>query len=88
MADVELMKNQIRSKIFALADEFAEIPERINDEDNILELGVLDSVGVLQLISWYEEHFQIQLAKDEMNVKNLGTLTAMAQFAITKMGQA
>ena len=88
MSDLPRMRNEIRAKLFELADEFAEVPETIEDGDNILELGILDSLGVLQLLAWYEEQYGFQLSDDEVNVTNLGTIADMAIFAAKKMGNA
>jgi len=81
-------KAAIKNKILSLADEFSEKPTDFGDDESILELGILDSPGILELICWYEEYFGIQIKNEEINQKNLGTVTLMANFVNIKKGHS
>ncbi len=86
MSEIVEMRTAIKNKILSLADEDSTKPPTIGDDESILELGILDSPGVLELICWYEEHFDIKLKNEDINQKNLGTVTAMADFVFKKRG--
>ncbi len=86
-ADNNKMAEDIKKTIMSLADDYAVLPEQIQDDDVILELGILDSPAVLELVCWYEEHFSIQLEDSEVNIDNLGTVAKMVNFALRKTGE-
>lgn len=46
----------------------------INDDDPLLELGILDSLGILKLISFMDEELDIDISADEINPDNFETL--------------
>ena len=47
------LAEQVRS--FVVATFLWDRPDRLRDEDSFLEQGIMDSTGVLELISWIEE---------------------------------
>lgn len=53
---------------------------RIGDDDDLIATGVIDSMGVLELILFLEESLHIVVADDEINSQNLGSLRAIARF--------
>ena len=48
--------------------------------DSLLEAGVLDSVGVLQVVSFVEQQFGITVSEDEMMPDNFESIDAIAAF--------
>jgi acyl carrier protein len=79
---VDVAKAEIRAKIRELAPRG--VPANLDDEEIIPATGILDSTGILTLVAWFEERFMIELAQDEVNIDNLGTVAAMANFAIKR----
>ena len=75
----------VRSKIVEIATRVLgeDFPEFTNDE-NLIELGLIDSPGVIELVIWTEEEFAITIAEDEVVLDNLGTVTAMVSFIENK----
>ena len=53
----------------------------------LLELGILDSFGVLNLISFAEETWSIQVANDEITPDNFGTIDSIADLVVGKLGE-
>ena len=84
--DFKTLGNEIEKKIIELADEFSEIPKSISVDENILEIGVLDSAGIIQLVAWYEDFCEITLELSEVKIENFGTINLMIQFAKSKKG--
>lgn len=75
---------RIEKKILELVDPFVTPPSKIDWDATIVELGVLDSHGILELVAWYEEFFCIKLNDEEINIENLGSINKMAAFAVLK----
>lgn len=78
----------IKNKIVEIADRMGDDASELQSEDIIPATGLIDSAGLLELIAWYEEHFQIRLAQEEITIDNLGTLSSMADFVLRRKGQA
>lgn len=78
----------IKKKIVEIADRMGDDASELQSEDIIPATGLIDSAGLLELIAWYEEHFQIRLAQEEITIDNLGTLSSMADFVLRRKGQA
>ena len=67
-----------------LADGLGEDASNINDEDIIPATGALDSAAILALIVWYEETYDFPLKQEEINIDNLGSINAMADFLLAR----
>ena len=46
--------------------------------------GLLDSNAILQLVVWFEAAYQFQIKQDELNIDNLGSISAMADFLLSR----
>jgi len=52
----------------------------VNNSDNLLENGVIDSLGVLDLVTFFQQEFSIAVADDDLTPENFGSIESMAQF--------
>jgi acyl carrier protein len=52
---------------------------------SLLEAGIVDSTGVLELISYLEEQFNIKVNDDELVPKNLDTIAGICAFLSKKI---
>jgi len=59
----------------------------LNDDTSFLEEGIIDSTGVLELIEFLEEEFEIEIDDEDMIPENLDSLNNLEQF-ITKLLKA
>jgi len=57
-----------------------------NDE-SLLGAGVIDSTGVLELIGFLEEKFQLQFGDDELIAENFDTILKITAFLQKKLGK-
>ncbi len=80
---------QIRSTIraFILDRFYVPQPERLADADSLLETGVVDSTGVLEIIGFLEEHYGIQVENAEILPENLDSVDRLTGFVSRKLGQ-
>ncbi len=51
-----------------------------SDEQSLLETGVVDSTGVLEIIEWLESEFAVTVADDETTPDNLGSIANLSRF--------
>ena len=54
------------------------------DSDHLLERGVVDSLGVVEMVQFIEQEFGIDVAEEEISEANLGSLQAIAKFIASK----
>ena len=57
------------------------------DTDSLLETGVLDSTGVLELIEFLEEKYQISVEDTETVPENLGSIAGLTRYVSAKTGR-
>ena len=85
MFDKNKMADDIKRMIILLADQYSTLPDRINNDDIILDLGILDSPAIIELLCQYEEKYEFIIEKHEITMDNLGTINKMVDFAINKI---
>ncbi len=80
------IQNQVRKFI---VDHFY-VPDAsaLSDEVSLLEQGIIDSTGVLEVIAFIEGSFQITVADDEMLPDNLDSISHIAAFVVRKRAAA
>jgi acyl carrier protein len=61
-----------------------EDPSALTDATALVTTGVLDSIAVLNLVTFLEEEFKIALQAHETGVENLNTLTDIANLVASK----
>ena len=60
----------------------------VGADDRLLEQGIIDSMGMLQLVTFLEETFGIRPADDELVPENLDSIDRIASFVMRKRSQA
>jgi acyl carrier protein len=50
------------------------------DDDSLMKKGVVDSMGVLEVMQFLQDTFGVSPADDEITEANLGSLRATARF--------
>ena len=53
---------------------------------SFLELGIIDSTGVLELTTFLEDKYQIKVGDEELVPANLDSLRGIARFVESKSG--
>jgi acyl carrier protein len=54
------------------------------DEDSLIEGGIVDSTGILELIEFLESHFGIEVSEAETVPENLDGISRLTQFVVSK----
>lgn len=61
--------------------------KEVNDETLLLESRIIDSLGVLDVVTFLEQSFNIVVSDDELTPDNFGTIAAIASFVESKRSQ-
>jgi len=77
------MEKEIRSflaDVFFLGDDPASLPS----DKSLIESGILDSTGVLELVGFLEEEYDIAIADEELVPENLDSIANIVRFVSGK----
>ena len=84
---MEQQESQVRSRVRTYLDEnflYMRPNFVLGDDDRLLERGVVDSMGVVEMVSFLEDEFGIKTSDEEISEANLGSLRAIARFVCAK----
>ena len=59
--------------------------ETLKDTDSFLELGIVDSIGVIELTHFIQEHYSIKIMVPEIIPENIDTLNNLGKFITKKL---
>ena len=59
--------------------------EYLDPNDSLLEHGILNSTGVLELVAFIEERYAISCADVEITLENLDSVISIATFVLRKL---
>ena len=59
--------------------------EGLDENTSFLEEGIIDSTGVLELVSFLEEEFAVHIEDDELIPDNLDSISKVEQFIQKKL---
>lgn len=77
------IKNTVR-RFIAGAVNGAEI----KDDDNLFDSGVVNSLFAVQLMTFIEKAFSIEVGMEDLEMENFRSLNATAAFVLRKNGHA
>ncbi len=79
---------EVREKIRAfLLNRFPAAANLDLDQDaSLLDSGVVDSLGILDVVAFLEETFGLEVEDDDLNPENFDTLTALEKFVAERNG--
>jgi acyl carrier protein len=63
---------------------FGDVTRAPRDEDPLVDDGIIDSTGILELIEFLEDRFGIEVSEAETVPQNLGSIAGLTQFVMTK----
>jgi acyl carrier protein len=77
MSDVknEVIRQFIVNKLVKKADQ-----KNIADGDNIIMSGVIDSLGIMHLITFLEDKFKIKVKDDEILPENFESIESISNY--------
>jgi acyl carrier protein len=80
------LKKQVRD--FVTANFYIADPASLEDRTSLLDHGIIDSTGVLEVIMFIETTFSVAVEDSEMLPENLDSIERIAAFVERKTAQA
>jgi methoxymalonate biosynthesis acyl carrier protein len=59
----------------------------LDDDDNLFESGIINSLFAVQLTTFIEQTFAIEVAIDDLDIENFKSLNATTAFVLQKNGR-
>jgi len=69
---------------FLYDDSLKEEFEELDYDDSLLELGIIDSVKMLDLINFIEQKFNIEVDDDDLYPENFDSINAIVNYINSK----
>ncbi len=60
------------------------ISHGMNEESSLLESGVIDSLGILDVVAYLETEFAITIDNDDVSPEHFGSVTTLAKLVQMK----
>jgi acyl carrier protein len=80
------MSIQDQLRVFIADETHVESPATLTDDYPLIERGVVDSMGILNIVSFIEREYGIEVQDEELVQGNFGTISSMARLIDAKRG--
>jgi acyl carrier protein len=77
-----------RLKAFIACDLVGNAGLTIDDDEDLLLSGLVDSLGVIRLITFVKEEMRIHVPPGDVTLENFGTIGAMTEYLSTRASAA
>lgn len=67
---------------------YGDVGRMVKDQESLLQHGVMDSTGVLELIEFIEAEFRVTIEDSETVPQNLDSIAGIARFVSGKTSAA
>lgn len=77
------MKAEIQTQIRSFIEDnflFREDRSSLSDTESLLEAGLIDSTGILELVVFLEERFKIDIADVDLTPANFDSINAIVAY--------
>ena len=72
---LDRVRGFVKENFLYMYDDF-----ELGDEDRLLEKGVIDSMSIVEMISFIEKEFGVHAMEEEISDANFGSLSGIARF--------
>jgi acyl carrier protein len=66
---------------------FSDNPADLRDDVSFMDLGVIDSTGIMEVVIFMEENFGIKVLDEDLLPSNLDSINALVAFVERKQAQ-
>jgi acyl carrier protein len=73
---VDAIESVIRNFIV----EHFPLAKKIDNQSSLLGNGLLDSLGILEVVEFLEQHFQIPVGDDDLTAENFQSIQTLSAF--------
>ena len=81
--DISLAVRRFIAESFLFRDD----ADGIAHDASLLDAGIIDSTGVLELVCFLESRFGIQVADEDMLPENLDSIRAISEYVSRKLSE-
>ena len=57
---------------------------RLDDNDSLLGSGIIDSMGVMEVIAFIESEFGVEVGDEDVTEENLGSIRAISKYVVAR----
>jgi acyl carrier protein len=79
------VESDIRAKVTSFLRDSVNLPE-LKDDDDLFDTGIVNSLFAVQLITFLEKTFDIEVGSDDLDIHNFESINATAAFVMRKNG--
>ena len=79
METIEILKQFITEEFVPDGD-----PNELKENQSLLESGIIDSFGIMKLLAFIEQKFQLKVSDEELIPENFETLSTIAKLISQK----
>ena len=70
-----------------LAQQFP-MTKKVGDDEPLLKNGLIDSLGILEIVTFLEKEFDVAISDDELLPENFESLSSLSNFVRQKTNGA
>ena len=88
MSPVEVSEAGVRAEVRGFIEEnflYMRPDAQLADDDRLLELGIIDSLGFVELVEEIQARYGVQVADVEITEDNFGSVNAIVAFVEGKL---
>ncbi len=83
------MSSQVQDKLLDFISGHFRIPRtEIDPETSLVDQGVIDSFGFVEIVAFLEEAFHVAIADEQINGENFGSVRRIVNFVTALSGPA
>lgn len=79
MIDINGIKTSIRQYILSSVNI-----RKMDDDDNLFESGIVNSLFAVQLMTYLEKAFSIEVTMEDLSIDNFKSINAASSFVVRK----
>jgi len=85
LGEIKEITRKIVFEIITTNSETDEKPATFEDDDSLIDAGLIDSIGAVQLIEECVQKFDVLIHPAELSLENFDTVNRICQFIQTKL---
>lgn len=76
--------NKIKYELLYFISENYFVPkEEIDIELSLVDSGIIDSIGLIEISSWITENYEFPVTEDDMSHENFGSVVKIVEFILS-----
>jgi acyl carrier protein len=84
MVPTTLLELQAQLIDFFVETYYVASPEELGPDTPLLQSGILDSTGILELVAHLEERYGIQVRDDDIVPDNMNSIASLGRYVVSR----